>query len=85
MSTEQLLQRRFALQFPSGNYFVSVDRGADGSLPEALTFNSEKHARWWFDKFAPTVWSSGGSIVPVMGDQGGGAIASVEECHGATP
>lgn len=50
--------KRFALEFGSGAFFVNVDRDTDGSKDEALTFNSERHARWWFDKFAPWVWAN---------------------------
>lgn len=53
---------RYALEFRSGNYF-SVDHA--GSLDQALTFNSEHHARVWFDRFAPWVWCNGGMIVPM--------------------
>jgi hypothetical protein len=56
---------RFALEFRSGNFFINVDRPTGGPKEEALTFNSEKHARWWFDKFAPWVWQNGGMIVPM--------------------
>lgn len=56
---------RYAFEFRSGSYFVSVDRPTGGTRDEALTFNSRDHADWWFNKFAPWVWVNGGMIVEV--------------------